>query len=299
MGKHVLFKTGIRRLGSKESSFFYRYPHRGETMREKLVLRRHREPKGAAGVGEGTYSPKPSGEGPGGRLRFRGQGAVPLPPQIQREQGTREVRANIAFLRRSAGDEACVTSNHLRHKYLDREKVLATMTRLMNAAYFRVGDERFAKKNKTCGIVTLRRKHLTIEGMRSYSGTPENGGNNNARSSLTPGCGGSWRSARSCQDKRSSNLDEAGEVRDVKARDLNAYVKEVMGGEYTPKDFRTWSGILIAAVKLAELGVTEDLSKAEENVFAAVDDVAKRLGNTRDIARTSYISPRMGRGQVS
>src|SRR5215204_4468508 len=120
-------------------------PHRGETMRYKLVLSRHREPKGAAGVGEGTYSPKPSGEGPGGRLRFRGQGAVPLPPQIQREQGTREVRANIAFLRRSAGDEACVTSNHLRHKYLDREKVLATMTRLMNAAYFRVGDERFAK----------------------------------------------------------------------------------------------------------------------------------------------------------
>lgn len=80
-------------------------------------------------------------------------------------------------------------------------------------------------------------------------------------------------------------------MRDVKARDLNAYVKEVMGGEYIPKDFRTWSGTLIAAVKLAELGVTEDLSKAEENVLAAVDDVAKRLGNTRDIARASYISP--------
>ena len=87
--------------------------------------------------------------------------------------------------------------------------------------------------------------------------------------------------------------DDSGEVRDVKARDLNAYVKEVMGEEFTPKDFRTWAGSLIAAVKLAELGTTEDTKQAEENVLAAVDDVAKRLGNTRDIARASYISPRV------
>src|SRR3712207_5474670 len=57
-----------------------------------------------------------------------------------------------------------ITSNHLRRKYLDREKVLAAMTRLMNAAYFRLGEERYATKNKTYGIATLRRKHLRIEG---------------------------------------------------------------------------------------------------------------------------------------
>jgi DNA topoisomerase-1 len=87
--------------------------------------------------------------------------------------------------------------------------------------------------------------------------------------------------------------DEVGEIRDVKSRDLNAYVKEVMGDEFTPKDFRTWTGTLIAAVKLAELGVTEDVKEAENHVLAAVDDVAQRLGNTRDIARASYISPRV------
>ena len=87
--------------------------------------------------------------------------------------------------------------------------------------------------------------------------------------------------------------DDSGEVRDVKARDLNAYVKEVMGEEFTPKDFRTWAGTLIAAVKLAELGATQDAKRAEENVLAVVEDVAKRLGNTRDIARASYISPRV------
>ena len=88
-------------------------------------------------------------------------------------------------------------------------------------------------------------------------------------------------------------LDEEDEVRDVKSRDLNAYVKEVMGAEFSPKDFRTWAGTLFAAVKLAELGATEDLEQAEKNVLEAVDDVAYRLGNTRDIARASYVSPRV------
>jgi DNA topoisomerase-1 len=87
--------------------------------------------------------------------------------------------------------------------------------------------------------------------------------------------------------------DDSGEVRDVKARDLNAYVKQVMGEEFTPKDFRTWAGTLIAAVKLAELGPVTETKRAENNVLEAVDAVAERLGNTRDIARASYISPRV------
>lgn len=74
--------------------------------------------------------------------------------------------------------------------------------------------------------------------------------------------------------------DDPGEVKDVKSRDLNAYVKEVMGQEFTPKDFRTWAGTLFAAVKLAQIGATKDLKQAENNVLAAVDDVARRLGNT-------------------
>ena len=87
--------------------------------------------------------------------------------------------------------------------------------------------------------------------------------------------------------------DDSGEVKDVRSRDLNAYIKEVMGPEFTPKDFRTWAGTLIAAVTLAEFGATEELEQAEKNVLSAVDAVAERLGNTRDIARASYISPRV------
>ena len=85
--------------------------------------------------------------------------------------------------------------------------------------------------------------------------------------------------------------DEEGEIKDVKSRELNAYIKEVMGEESTAKDFRTWAGTLIAALKHAELGATEDLKAAEKNVVAVIDAVAERLGNTRAIARSSYVSP--------
>jgi DNA topoisomerase-1 len=88
-------------------------------------------------------------------------------------------------------------------------------------------------------------------------------------------------------------VDKSGAVRDVKSRDLNSYIKRVMGDEFTPKDFRTWAGTLIAAVKLAELGPVTDKKHADKNVLRAVDAVAERLGNTRVIARASYISPRV------
>ncbi len=168
------------------------------------------------------------------------------------------------------------------------------MTRLMNAAYFRVGEERYARKNRTYSIATLRRKHLEIEG-----------------DTITFEYTGKWGQVqrKAVTDRKLRRVveecaalpgyeifkyyDEDGELRDVKSRDLNAYIKEVMGEEFAAKDFRTWAGTLVAALKLAELGPVGEMKQAERNVLEAVDAVAERLGNTRDIARASYISPRV------
>jgi DNA topoisomerase-1 len=293
MGEHVLFETGIRRLGSKEKGFFYRYPGTGESVREERVLTRIENLKVPPAWEEARIARSPSakvqaiGYDAAGRLQY-------LYHPRYRERKEREKFERILSFADALPEMRRVTSNHLRHKDLDREKVLAAMTRLMNAAYLRVGDERYARKYKTFGIATLRRKHLHIEG-----------------DTMTFEYTGKWGQVqrKAVTDARLRRIveecaalpgyeifkyqDDSGEVRDVKARDLNAYVKEVMGEEFTPKDFRTWAGTLIAAVKLAELGITEDTKRAEENVLAAVDDVAKRLGNTRDIARASYISPRV------
>ncbi len=293
MGEHVLFKMGIRRLGSKERGFFYRYPGTGETVREDRVLTRIENLKVPPAWEDARIARSPSakvqaiGYDPAGRLQY-------LYHPRYRERKEREKFERILHFSQALPEMRRITSNHLRRKYLDREKVLAAMTRLMNAAYFRLGEERYARKNKTYGIATLRRKHLRLEGdtmVFEYTGK----WGQQQRKVVTDAR--LRRVVEECVALPGYEVfkyrDDSGEIRDVKSRDLNAYVKEVMGPEFTPKDFRTWAGTLIAAVKLAELGITEDLEQAEKNVLAAVDDVAHWLGNTRDIARASYISPRI------
>ena len=293
MGEHVLFRTGIRRLGSKERGFFYRYPGTGETVREERVLTRIENLKVPPAWEEARIARSPSakvqaiGYDSAGRLQY-------LYHPKYRKRKEREKFVRILRFSKALPEMRRTTSNHLRHRRLDREKVLAAMTRLMNAAYFRVGDERYARKYKTYGIATLRRKHLHIEGdtmIFEYTGK----WGQVQRKTVTDAR--LRRIVEECAALPGYEIfkyrDDSGETRNARARDLNAYVKEVMGDEFTPKDFRTWAGTLFAAVKLAELGATTDVKQAEENVLAAVDDVAHRLGNTRDIARASYISPRV------
>ncbi len=293
MGRHILFQTGIRRLGSKEKGFFYRYPGTGETVREERVLKRIENLKVPPAWEKARIARSPSakvqavGYDSAGRVQY-------LYHPKYRERKEREKFERILRFADHLPKMRRITSEHLRHEKLDREKVLAAMVRLMNAAYFRVGEERYAKKNKTYGIATLRRKHLTIQG-----------------NTMIFEYRGKWGQIhrKAVTDQRLREVveecvalpgyeifkyyDESGELRDVKSRDLNAYVKEVIGEEFTAKDFRTWAGTLVAAVKLAELGATEDAKQGQKNVLAAVDAVAERLGNTRDIARSSYISPRV------
>lgn len=293
MGEHVLFRTGIRRLGSKEQGFFYRYPDSGETVREEKVLARIDGLKVPPAWEDVRVARGPSakvqaiGYDSAGRLQY-------LYSERYRERKEREKFEKIFRFADTLPMMRKTTSDHLRRKKLDREKVLATMTRLMNAAYFRVGEERYARQNKTYGIATLRRKHLRIEGdtmIFEYTGK----WGQKQRKAVTDG------KLREVVEECVAlpghevfkYLDESGEVRDVKSRDLNMYIKEVMGEEFTAKDFRTWAGTLIAATMLAELGPVGESKQAEKNVLAAVDRVAERLGNTRNIARSSYISPRV------
>ncbi len=288
-----MFGTGIRRLGNKENGFFYRYPGTDEVVREERVLARIEDLKVPPAWEDARIARNPSakvqaiGYDSAGRLQYRYH-------EKYRERKEREKFERVMDFADRLPEMRRITSNHLRRKHLDREKVLACMTRMMNAAYFRVGDERYAKNNNTYGIATLRRKHLKIEGdtvVFEYTGK---WGQEQRKAVTDPRL---RRVVEECRDLPGYEvfkyLDDSGGVRDVKSRDLNAYVKEVVGQQFTAKDFRTWAGTLIAASTLAGLGVSVDAKAAQKNVLAAVDEVASRLGNTRDIARASYISPRV------
>ena len=292
MGEHMLFKTGIRRLGSKEQGFFYRYPE-GGMVREERVLTRIDNLKVPPAWRDARIARAPSakvqavGYDSAERLQY-------LYSQRYRDKKEREKFDRILRFADTLPQMRKTTSEHLRHERLDREKVLATMIRLINAAYFRVGDERYARQNKTYGIATLRRKHLAIDGelmVFEYRGK---------WGQMQRKCVADAQLREIVEECASlpgyeifKYYDETGHLKDVKARDLSVYIKEVMGEEFSPKDFRTWAGTLIVALKLAELGASEDEKMAKKNVLQAIDAVAERLGNTRDIARSSYVSPRV------
>ncbi|MDP8939010.1 MAG: DNA topoisomerase IB [Actinomycetota bacterium] len=293
MGGHVLFETGIRRLGSKERGFFYRYPDTGEKVREERVLSRIENLKVPPAWEDARIA-----RGPSARMQAVGYNSAGRVQYIYhpryRERKEREKFDKILRFADALPEMRHTTSQHLGRKKLDREKVLAAMTRLMNTAYFRVGEERYARNNRTYGIATLRRKHLRIEGdamIFEYTGK----WGRVQRKAVTDEK--LRRIVEECAALPGYEIfkyyDEDGELRDVKSRDLNAYIKEVMGDEFTAKDFRTWAGTLLAALRLAEVGPVGEMKQAEKNVLAAVDAVAERLGNTRDIARSSYISPRV------
>ena len=189
-----------------------------------------------------------------------------------------------------------VTGQHLRKKKISREKVLATMVRLLETAFFRPGNEVYAKENKSFGLTTLRSKHLEINGneliftYKGKSGIEQEKHITDAKL------------AKIVQEidelpgyEIFKYVDENGKVRDVKSEDLNQYIKEIIGEEYSVKDFRTWAGTIIAATALDEMGAVEKKEQKEmnANIRRAVIAVSEKLGNTPAIARSSYIDPRI------
>lgn len=189
-----------------------------------------------------------------------------------------------------------VTGQHLRKRTLNKEKVLACMVRLLEAAYFRPGSDYYAKENKSYGLTTMRSKHLSIENDKLIFNYIGKSGKEQERHVVDK------RLARIVNEidelpgyEIFKFIDEDGNKQDVKSEHLNEYIREVMGEEFSAKDFRTWSGTVIAAMALDEIGAleVEDQKTMDKNIRNAVIKVSEHLGNTPSVARSSYIDPRV------
>ncbi|MFB9057506.1 DNA topoisomerase IB [Mariniflexile ostreae] len=189
-----------------------------------------------------------------------------------------------------------VTGQHLRKRKLNREKVMATMLRLLESAFFRPGNETYSKDNATYGLTTLRHKHLTINGDEILFQYKGKSGQDQKKNIVNKKLA---KIVKEIDDMSGYEvfkyLDEDNHIVDVKSDDLNAYIHEVMGDEFSAKDFRTWAGTMIAAIALDELGVVDkkDQEALDNNIKEAVNRVSERLGNTPSVARSSYIDPRV------
>ncbi|KQP00982.1 DNA topoisomerase IB [Methylobacterium sp. Leaf93] len=175
---------------------------------------------------------------------------------------------------------------------LSREKVLATIVHLLEATLIRVGNDDYARTNKSYGLTTLRDPHVTVAGAEL---TFRFKGKSGKMWNLSVKDGRVARIVKSCQDLPGQELfqyiDDAGETRDVTSADVNAYLREITGQEITAKDFRTWAGTVLAALALQEFEAFDSEAKAKKNLRAAIESVSARLGNTPTICRKCYIHP--------
>ena len=181
---------------------------------------------------------------------------------------------------------------HMALPGMSREKVLATVVYLLENTLIRVGNDDYAKENKSYGLTTLKDRHVKIDG-------------NQLRFKFKGKSGKEWdlqikdkriaKIVRQCQELPGQELfqyvDEDGERRDVTSSDVNDYLREITGRDVTAKDFRTWAGTVLAALALAEFEAFDTDAGAKRNVRAAIERVAGRLGNTPTVCRKCYVHP--------
>ena len=180
----------------------------------------------------------------------------------------------------------------LRAPDLSRRQILATVVRLLDKTLIRVGNDEYARENRSYGLTTLRGRHVEIEGSRlRFSFRGKSGVNHEV--AITD-----RRLARivqQCHDLPGHELfqylDARGKRQTLSSDDVNAYLRETTGRDVTAKDFRTWAGTMLAAEELAELGPARSVSECKRNVNRALDAVAERLGNTRAVCRKYYVHP--------
>jgi DNA topoisomerase I len=185
-----------------------------------------------------------------------------------------------------------VTNEHLGREKLDREKVMATVVRLMSRAFFRVGSERYAVENRTFGIATLKKSHLEVRGndlIFTYVGKRKKDHRRVVAETPLVEILQELLELPGARLFRYRGAD--GVVRDVTARSVNEYMREILGERYTSKDLRTFGGTVRAATILADIGPARTQREARRNTVLTARLVASELGNTPAIARKAYIHP--------
>jgi DNA topoisomerase I len=180
----------------------------------------------------------------------------------------------------------------LRRPGLGREKVLATVVRLLETTLIRVGNEEYARENRSFGLTTMRDHHVDIDGttikfeFRAKSGKMQSIKLQDRRLA---------RVVKTCVDLPGRELfqyiDESGERRTIDSADVNEYLRDISGDEFTAKDFRTWAGTVLAALALQEFEAVDTQAAAKRNVTQAIERVAAKLGNTPAICRKCYVHP--------
>jgi len=215
---------------------------------------------------------------------------------VWRERRDREKFDHMLEFARALPPLRQAALGHLAEEGLPRERVLACATRLLDLGFFRIGTEGYAEENQTYGLATMHKRHVKLEAPGTvHFDYMAKGSKRRLQSVVDP----EVYSVVDALKRRRGGTPEllawsrGREWVDVRSADINAYIKEVTGGDFSAKDFRTWNATLLAAVALAvSTGATSPTAR-KRAVARAMKEVAHYLGNTPAVCRSSYVDPRV------
>jgi DNA topoisomerase-1 len=180
----------------------------------------------------------------------------------------------------------------LRGPELSRRQILATVVSLLDKTLIRVGNDEYARENRSYGLTTLRRRHVKVDGTMLRFSFRGKSGVEHTIAVADPRLAAI---VQRCRELPGQDLfqyvDASGRRQLVSSDDVNAYLRELSGRDVSAKDFRTWGGTMLAAVELRRMGPPASRREADRNIIRAIDAVASRLGNTRSVCRKYYVHP--------
>jgi len=283
--------TGIRRAGSPKRGFRYLSLNGGVvTKADRDRINNLRIPPAWTDVAINSAA--------NGRVQAVGKDAAGRWQYLYHENHTRAQEAK-KFKRLTRFAKALPTmrstiNRDLRQPGISRERVLASVLRILSSCSMRPGSEVYASENGSFGIATLRSNHVSVKGDTVYFDFPGKSGVRQRRELKDRRIAKVIRSLLRKPGRRVFQFENGnGQLADVTSRHINMYIKEIMGESFSAKDFRTWAGTLICACTLARLGTDQDerLTARKKKIVAAIKETAEALGNTPAVCRSSYICP--------
>jgi DNA topoisomerase-1 len=283
-------KPGIRREQAEDGSFRY-YRASGAEVTDEATLKRIRALAIPPAYKNVWICPHANGHLQATGVDARGR------KQYRYHARWRVVREENKYSRMMAFGKALPrirarVDEDLRKPGLSRERILATIVRLLETTMVRVGNEEYARSNRHFGLTTLRNRHVDVDGSSLHfhfvgkSGKKHNIDLKDRKLAAI---------VKRCRELPGQELfqyvDEQGERRSISSTDVNTYLREISGEDFTAKDFRTWAGTVLAAMALQEFEAFDSETQAKKNVVRAIEAVSQRLGNTPSVCRKCYVHP--------
>ena len=280
---------GIRRRRAGRG-FGYRHPD-GTRVTDDRILDRIRRLAVPPAWSDVWICPDPRGHLQATGRDVRGRKQYRYHPAWRAHRDAGKYERIVAFGRALPRIRRRVAADLRRHG-VPRDKVLAAVVRLLELTLIRVGNDEYARLNRSFGLTTLRERHATVRGERIRFRFTAKGGASHEVGLRDRRLASLVRRLQDLPGQELFRYETAdGEVADLSSDDVNAYLRDASGGDFTAKDFRTWAGTVLAYRALAALTPASGVTNPRRGLVAAIRQTAGHLGNTDAVARASYIHP--------